>query len=347
MKLSGLNDRGSSVGKYWMRAVSFAALHRILHLVVQNPAGIRAKDLNRAIVDKGLLHGRGSDSAPSPTTLYHYRTILLRLSALRRDGVFLYVNRDERAVQLLIREPTDRCDAGSLSSVAKDYFADLVLGNRDCASLFFDSFAPCDTSIATAKSFRQYANPVEYELDTSADAVRIVLNNTVTGDQKQLRSARHRRGPPPLVQSVSYGMRYWARDKLGLVDEYYRPSGRSIIFPLISLTQSDERIRSVANQVLALRNASDWTMFAISDLIRIVCETKRQPISLLFQAIDRLLTNWPKHIVLIPSPLDLATIAASSTHHERMILSTHYRRRGMTGPYISHLRIHRAVTPYL
>ena len=60
----------------WMRAVSFAGLHRLLRAVAERPGGLRAGEINGLVLD-GRVTLTPRESRPKPTTLYHYRNTLL------------------------------------------------------------------------------------------------------------------------------------------------------------------------------------------------------------------------------------------------------------------------------
>lgn len=333
-----------------MRSASFATLHRILCLVAEHSHGLRPIDVNRLVIDHRILHGRRPHLPPSLTTLYHYRTILLRLQVFRRRGPRLCVNIADPIVASLVQEPLPETSNRSLTVRVKELFSDLVLRNRDCASLFFDAFVPHSSFPYTASHFRRSATPVVYSLHASGQSVRVSLKNTHNDYVKTLTATRERKGPPPLVQAVPYGIRYWARNELDLIDEYWRvPDRRVAMFPLStpSNAHSDNvRLRQTANHILSLRDKTDWTLFSVYDLLTQSCELLRQPISILFQAIDLLIRHWKQYIILIPIPKTLATTAAHNTHQEQILLRNYYRPSNSRGPYISHLRIHSAIPPY-
>ena len=331
--------------RYWMRSVSFAKLHWILCFVADHPTGIRAKDINRAVVGNGILHGRALGSPPSPTTLYHYRTTLVRLEALRRHGGRLYANDSDPDVRGLVQNPPRSRDSKVLDTAAKTLFAALVLRNDDCRSSFFDAFMTSNTRPVTVSQFRRRAEPVKYTIAYSESSVTIMLENKTTGKRMPIASTRTRRGPPPVVQAVPYGIRYWACRELDLVDEYcHRSDGSIVMFPLSeptdhTRTDLDPRVRETANYILSLRDKDDWTMFSIYHLITACCERRRESLRVLFKAIDLLMYHSLRHIVLIPTPLHLATIGTRSRQRENLALRNYYRYRN--GPYISHLRIHK------
>ena len=324
---------------YWMRAIYFAGLHRILKAVADFPNGLKAGEINDLVLKNGISLTRRS-SPPAPTTLYHYRNTLIRLRALKRDGRMLRVNDDDPDVCKLLCQPAPANGDQELSLSARDRFAALVLKNEQCRSLFFDLFMPLDTSSDSVSDFRQHGFPVKWTRERSSRAKEIVFRNGTTG-----RTARY--ASPVSVTAILYGVRYWARDELGLIDEYCRRSdGSTVMFPLSwaggSATGIDSAVLETVRFLLSLRTPGEWTLFSIFDLISRCCERRRQPISVLSGAIERLLQEWPHHIVLIPTSRALATLTATSSQREHLELRRYYKIS--SGPYISHIRIHKDVT---
>ena len=324
--------------EYWMRSISFAGLHRILKAVADFPNGLRAGELNKLVQDNSLSLIR-RNSSPAPTTLYHYRNTLLHLRALKRDGRMLRVNDENPDVCNLLRQPASANGDQSLSDSTREAFAALVLNNEQCRSLFFDLFMPSGVSSNSVTSFRQKGLPVRWSRERSSHATEIVFRNMTTGCIARYSS-------PVSVASILYGVRYWARDALELIDEYSQGSeGGTIMFPVsrpdVSDTRSDSAVMQTVHCLLSLRTSGEWTRFSVLDLIVRCCEARRQPISVLFGAIDWLLQEWPHHIVLIPTSRALATLMTTSPQRENLELKRYYKTSG--GPYISHIRIHKDV----
>ena len=322
-----------------MRTISFAGLHRILKAVADFPNGLRAREIDRLVQERNISLTRRS-SPPAPTTLYHYRNTLLRLRVLKRDGQMLRVNYDDPDVYKLLRQPAPTNGDKSLCDAAKDQFAALVLKNEQCRSLFFDLFMPSNASFDSVSSFRQNGVPVTWYRPHPSHA------------REGYFSKQHNR-----MHSVAYVTRkrgcnfVWcallARDELELIDEYsQRSDGSTIMFPVLQTSPSEKGIDTAVLQtirlILSLRKPSEWTSFSVFDLIVCCCEDRRQPIRVLFRAIDKLLHEWPHHIVLIPTSRALATLSATSPQGEDLQLKQYYK--ASNGPYISHIRIHRDIT---
>ena len=332
--------KSGSHSRLWMRAVSFAGLHRILKAVGDAPGGLRANEINDLVLERKVLL-TPANPHPKPTTLYHYRTTLLRLNALIREDRKLIANTANPDVGALLREPAPPNGEQALSDAAREHFATLVLSTEDCRRLFFDLFMSSSRSCTSVSDFRETAVPVSWIRRHGPLGAEVVLENTASGRSARLASSVG-------VSSILYGVRYWARDELKLIDEYSRPAAdATIMFPVLrhNSTPSEGR-ESLAMQavrfLLDRRTAEEWTLYSISDLIIDYCQAHRQPRSSLFGAIDWLRREWPFHTVLIPTSRAMATFAVTSPQREDLALRRYYK--SPQGPYISHIRVHEDVT---
>lgn len=339
MKQSQRLTPNQSRTDYWMRSVWFAGLHRILKAVAGFPHGLRARELNQLITENKLLRTRRG-SAPAPTTLYHYRNTLLRLGALKRNGRMLCINVDDPDVYELLNQPTPNTADQSLCVGAIDSFAELVLRNPQCRSLFFDLFLPLDTGPTSVAAFRQSGSSVNWTRHNSVGTTHVMFRNDTTGRTATCRS-------PASIAAVLYGLRYWARDELKLIDEYSQRSNHSTVMFPVSLSGDtgpvvDSAVLQTVRYILSLRGSGEWTLFAVSDLIAQCCKERRLPIQVLFRAIDWMLSEWPNHTVLIPTSRALATLTATSAQRDALALRRFYKM--LNGPYISHIRIHKDIS---
>ena len=324
-----------------MRAVSFAGLHRLLSAIADAKTGLTAKEINNLVLNKKVTLTPGNPS-PAPTTLYHYRNTLLRLQLLRRVNGRLQANVSDPNVRELLRSPVPINHEQSLSASARERFADLVLRNEQCRSLFFDLFMPRTTDVMSASVFRHQGVPVKWwHVNSPAEKNQVILQNKKTFRTSSCES-------PVSKNAVMYGLRYWARDELQLIDEFCAPSGGTIIMfpvdpPSVSSNKYDDAfVGDTIRSILSLRASKEWTSFSIYELIVHCCEAKHRPRKVLFGALDWLLEEWPHHVAAIPTSPTLATLDSRATSRENMALRRYYRRD--RGPYISHIRVHRDVT---
>ena len=148
-----------SHSQLWMRAVSFAGLHRILKAVGDAPRGLRANEVNDLVLKQKVVL-TPANPHPKPTTLYHYRTTLLRLNAVIRKDRKLIANVSNPDVDALLCEPAPANGEQTLSDAARERFAALVLGTEDCRRLFFDLFMSSSRTSFSVSDFRKAGVPV-------------------------------------------------------------------------------------------------------------------------------------------------------------------------------------------
>ncbi len=320
---------------FWMRAVSFAGLHRMLHAAASAPDGrTTAFGLNELVRQRGYSLTRRA-AEPSLTTFYHYRTTLLRLLALRRDGRILYVNAEDPRILRLVNHPAP-APGNELSDTAKDCFAALVLENADCRSLFFDLFMPCTKAAASVSDFRRNGLPVQWRRDGPTKPRRVVFSASGPHRDVHYSSAGE-------IAAVLYGLRYWARNELGLIDEYVGSAdGSATMFPVCrqesTAVHEVEEMPELVRVLLGQLGPGEWTLFSLSDLVARYCRDGRRPIAALRNAIAWLTANRGDYTVLIPTSRAMATLPALSPQQEQLVLRRYYKPR--RGPYISHFRLH-------
>ena len=322
-----------------MRSVSFAGLHRLLSAIADIKRGLTAKEINNLVLNQKVTLTPGNPR-PAPTTLYHYRNTLLRLQLLRRINGRLQANVSDPNVRALLHSSVPVNHEQSLSASARERFADLVLRNEQCRSLFFDLFMPRSTDGISASVFRNKGVSVKWWHENSPDDKnRVILQNKTTFRTASCVS-------PVSRNAVMYGLRYWARDELQLIDEFCAPSGATVImFPVGPPPGSSETyeaaVKDTIRSILSLRASDEWAVFSIYELIVQCCEAKRRPRKVLFGAVDWLFEEWPHHVAAIPTSPTLATLDSRATSREEMALRRYYRRS--RGPYISHIRVHKDV----
>lgn len=322
-----------------MQRVSFAGLHRMFSVLADSPAGLRPLELNRAAVDAGLRPPDRSGEY-SATTLFHYRNTLLHLGAAWKDGKVLRIREGAPEVDSLRNASVASEPGDGLGATAREAFARLVMKNRDCADLLFRLFVTRDTDGASLWEFWEEGVPVRWHRDNAADGrPEVVFRNTQTS--ATLRYDSHRG-----IRAVLYGLRYWATTELGLLDEYGERGGfGTVLFPVAlasSGTVGDSAQLVLADllaQCSGFRN--DWVTFSVSDLVTRLCQDQRRPIRALDEAIGRLTRKWPGHTYLIPTSTALATLTSPNRQGDDLKLRSYYKSPG--GPYVSHIRLHRAV----
>ena len=324
---------------YWMRSLSFAALHRILKLVAACPDGLRPGHINQLIkTQKAISTPR--TSGPAPTTLYHYRNTLLKLTALKRTGPYLSVNLKDPAVRQLLDESAPTHSGQALTDSAKSSFADLVLRNTHCKSIFFDLFYNSAGSLEHPEfALRRTGVPVAWTRHRTPTGSEVMFSSRLI--LHPVRYTSHNS-----INATLYGLRYWAKDELTLIDEFTERSGGSaILFPLRrprAINSDRASVVCMIRHILALRADEEWTMISIADLIRSCCIGRREPISVLFRAVDRIVHTWPNYIILVYTPHGIATLGTKSRQSVNLALRRYYKPRN--GPYVSHIRLHKDIS---
>lgn len=330
--------RLSTKSRFWMQPLAFTGLHRMFRVLADHPEGLRPLELNRHAVDAGLAPPDGS--APySATTLFHYRNTLREFGLVRKDGKVLLVDEGSPEVPFLLSAAAAAVGAGRLSGPVKDSYARLVLGNRDCADLFFGLFAPHEMDPVFLWHSWETGVPVRwYRDDTSDGKPEVVLRNTRSGRTLRYDSYRS-------ISAVLYGLRYWARNELGLLDEYGECGGYgTVLFPVAPALSASQSDNFVFRELLdhCSPTTGDWALLSVSDLITQLCQDRRRPIQALDHAIERLAQQWPRHIYLVPTSPALATLTSPNRASDELKLRSYYKTPD--GPYVSHIRVHRAVT---
>lgn len=313
-----------------MRSIRFAGMHRVLKLVAEYPEGIRAGELNREVVARELY--RTARGAPGKSTLYHCRNTLLHLGAVYHSHQRLFAAAHHSDVAPLLQEPAPIGE--DLSDTARHSFGTLVLKNRDCVRNFFRLFIPA-VDAPSPTQFMTSAKPVLWSQPAAKGDFRTV----------ELRSMRANEsivlGSPIEIQSVLYGVRYWARDELCLIDEFFETGRGSVMYPIRVRGLADPAAVALDRILRLPRDAGDWTTVSVNALLRRLCEEEGYPLASVFDAIRRLVSQHPGHVTLIPTIPNIAAISATSRHRETFELRAYFvdaQKR-----LISHVRFHNSL----
>lgn len=324
----------------WMRQISFLGLLRILHLLNTFPSGMTAKELDEEITRQRIyLTQRGM--AVKVTRLFHCRNTLLRLQAIRRESQRLFVNLENLHVKTLLDQTTPNDEV--LNDTARNVFAELVLKNSDCRRHFFDIFLG-NLPTCSVQNFRTLAHSVTWRLEQGHR--RIERNGKVTSVEVALQNEVGRQGvrlnSETQIQSILYGLRYWARDELGLIDEYFHERRGNVMYPISKPNNSSEAYE-VAGSILSMcSQGQEWTTLSLKELTVELCEQSRRPVASLHAAIKLIQSKHPRHVVLIPTSSNFATISVTyNRKSEDRVLHRYFR--DAQGRYISHIRIHNSI----
>jgi hypothetical protein len=310
-----------------MRYVRFAGLQRIAHLVAEHPDGIRAGELNQEILAKDIY--RTERGSPAKSTLYHCRNTLINLGIVERRKLILSVAFGNPIVRRLLDAPLPEKD--SLSPLAREALADLVLRNPDCFRHFFHLFVSGNAPVSLER-FRATAKPVVWVQATDSHTTRTIQLRSVAREQTALLDS------PVAIRSILYGVRYWARDDLQIIDEFFETGRGSVMYP-VRTNASLQDAGALMCQILDLPAATgDWTTVSVNAMLRLFCEQQGYQVSTLFDAIRIMIATYPAHVALIPTIPNFAAISATSHNRETFELQGYFT--DAHGRLISHIRFH-------
>jgi hypothetical protein len=316
-----------------MRSISFAGLHRILHLIAAHPTGITPGELS-LIIKKQKIYETQRGTPPARATLFHCRNTLLNLNAVLRTARRLVANTANAYVLVLLGQPPSQ--GAELDDTSRAAFAELVLQNPDCRRWFFDLFMAKRDSY-TVQDFRSDGTSVIWRRSRNGNKTpsAVILEAMHRGPFKSLQS-------PSEINAVLYGLRYWARDELQLVDEFFRESRGSVMYPIVVQPKAGA-LGDVIDELTSLcRDDEEWTTLSVQDLLESIGEKRRRPIAHIFAAIRRLATLNSGQIVLIPTSRSFAALSAGFNQQRQELELKGYLRDSL-GRYISHIRLHKTI----
>lgn len=326
--------------EFWMRAVSFAGLHRVLHLVASHPKGITSAEMDSAIKQQAIYLTQAG-GVPSRSTLYHVRNILLRLGLLKQvsgKAKLVQINEFTHYTSLLLSEPPQPINDSKIADSLVKTFASVVLSNSSCRKWFFDLFAPKHTHY-DLKYFQQCSRSVSWRrmpdgiIGVKGDKIYPVSIHANDGREIILDT-------PSSVNSIIFGVRYWATVELNLLDEVYRGSRGMVSYPLLNINDAEALNFTIRGIIGAIRANEEWTTLSILDLAEQLCEANRIQRATLDRAISTLYLLFPGHIVLIPTARSFPTMTAYGKQ-EHLWLTGYYREKA--GRIISHIRLHKSL----
>jgi hypothetical protein len=317
--------------QFWMRSVSFVGLHRVLLAIANFPKGLTPVELNSLIKSTKIYETRKGVS-PAPTTLYHCRNTLLKLNAILRDGPRLVVNNQNDHVKRLLAQ--NAYGGEKLDKISRDAFAELVLQNPDCQRWFFNLFIPKGWSYDVRRFRLNGCSVIWSRTQNSKSRSSVVLRSTVNECMIHFKSASE-------INAVLYGLRYWARDELQLIDEFFRDNRGSIMYPIL-VEHSVETISEIVDEVISRCCDDEWTTLSVLDMVEFFGEQRRRPVGLVLDAVRKMAAQYSGQVVLIPTSRSFAALTAG-LNKQRQELNLRSYLRDSHGRYISHIRIHKSI----
>ena len=330
---------------FWMRWVNFRSLRDILLLVKANPAKLRAKDLTRLATDEGILLGK--DGQPlGPTTHYHHRRTLERLGLLLKHEGRYRLNDELPETNAL----TAHIVYGKeLDDEEKKAFANVVLRNDDCRTIFFKGMLRSTGYVTEVGEFMAQAQPIELRVvqgqSRSRGRGRQIANEKLDGgDQEGYVAIRPAESPDwtmlfgtNAIQAIHFGLRAWCVEQLNFLDEVFHVGGVYTIFPC-HVTQHLSPDELNVAMVESLGFDGEWATFRVGDFA-LACGIKSRAS---IGQTKGVLTSWmERHPDLVaPISTNERFITAGSAVSQREAILKGFLR-GPSGAYVSHLRIHR------
>jgi len=307
----------------WMRYVHFDKVKDILLLVAENNDVLRAGELERLAIEKGILIKEdGSPLTHSPR--YHYRKVMEHLgliSKLNSKGCYSVVQESRVGSLLHLIE-----FGKPLSEEAKEIVADIVVSNNDCRKYFFDAFMSEDTY-----DLAGLRKGGDWIIVRTMGKEGTILQNPHTNNIVHLKTKDH-------FNAIFWGVRLWALE-LAITDEIFisYKEGR-IIYPTIKNVRRSEIIKQTMELVAREHFNGDWITVHIPDLIKKVALTLKVPVKEVKDVLWDVERQFPQSVILVPSSSSFIDIKTPFSKQDRVLFRA-YLKDGV-GRYISHLKIH-------
>lgn len=321
-----------------MRAASFVTLRDLVGLIAEYPQGLRAMELDH--LARQMLVRTHEKRNLSRTTLYHYRNILLHLGVfIRRQRRYL-LNYEHPIVLDLLRIMSP--GSLDLSLDERRFFSQLVMNNANCRHHFFDLFMPESYTSREydLEAFITFGRPVAWKRESRfhSEGRSVHLRNVeAEGRSRWLRTEDE-------VQAILYGVRYWARDELGFIDELFMEDLGGVMFP-VKITGPIPDPDIVTALLGVVDPGSEWTTLSVRDLSYRWMREYHVPRDRIFQTLLEIYGRYSNYVVLIATSESFATITATSRQAEEYQLRSYMR--DYRGRYISHIRVHRGLKEVL
>jgi hypothetical protein len=218
----------------------------------------------------------------------------------------------------------------TLSLPERRIFGEIVLHNDDCKLAFFDCFL-AHSGRYDRRVFQAQGMPVIWQSLADNRKRRISFQYLDGTEAGELRSEVG-------IQAVLYGVRYWARDELALIDEFFREDTGNLMYP-VSEPGSVSSSR-IAHAVLSeLASDAEWTVLSVRDLLLKHGVRLRVPVRQLLDTLFQIYRQHPDRVALIPTSRSMATITTTSGVRETFELRSYLRDD--RGRLVSHIRLHR------
>lgn len=332
----------------WMRFVDFENIKKMLHLVCENNGQLRAGELERLGIEKGVLVKKGSVKPMTHTPRYHYRKVMENLGLVEVRQKRYYVSEDSKVQDFL--EMTDF--ELPMSYEAKEIIRSIVVENRDCKNFFFDIFVEKDSY--TLEDLRKQGDPVFVETKSMRDFSKvewmtrevnrrdihkkkkigtIILENPA-GKKIELKTQDE-------IHAIYWGVRLWAVE-LGITNEVMTSfSEGRIIYPVNPHFSEKILIERINNLIKMDRSDSKWILIHIPSFIKEIALKYRFPIYSVKDFLLEIKMEHPSLIMFIPSSTVFIDIRTPFESQDSAIRNLYLYRKGKG--FMSHMRIRKNI----
>jgi hypothetical protein len=316
-------------GEYlWIRSVSFVSLRELIYALSLINNAFRAKDITDIALNLPFVITQKGEK-PSPTSMYHFRNTLLHLGVFTRNRQEYSINFDDPLVIDLI----SCLKPGSSKLTRKERIAwgELILRADDCRKHFFDLFMPIMEY--DLQAFIEQGGVIAWQPVETPKERTIRLYNIYNPTQTTLLQSQDE------IQGILYGIRYWARNELKIIDEFFLEDLGGVMYP-IEITTENKESQIIAYFREEISNEEyQWHTFSIRDILFKLGPKLRLPVNVIHRTIIKLQNNYSEFIVFIPTSKSFATLTASSPVAEKYQLRGYFQDG--KGRFISHIRIHK------
>lgn len=316
---------------YWMRYVAFSKLRDLLVLIADSPGQLRPRELDRVAIQENIFVSQDC-RAFGPSTCYHYRRAIEKLGMVGKpDGKYL---------PLLETKEMNRLNSNSgfseLSVGVKYVFGNRIVTNSDCFEVFWGLFTG-QNKPTTLRQFVEMGSPISMNIDPSltiGEAERTLYFRRVGDNKKSATRTGYN-----AIQAIHYGMRDWAVNQLGFLDNFYRGPEGYVLFPV--KIEADPEDNVVARTLIEyLSFDGDWAKPHVTDLLFSVAAQLKIPMDSVRSVLLDWIKTYPEFIA--PVPISERTILSGWDKGIHPFVLKGFLTLE-NGKHISHLSIHRGL----
>jgi len=312
----------------WMRYVDFLKLAHLLEIIDDNNGVLKAMQLERLAVEKGLFR-KPDGSVFTHTTRYHYRKVLegLGLAIIKNDKYYINPSSKASEITRLLKKE------GKLSESAKELLRQIIVSNRDCQRNFFDVFMDIDSY--DLELLRKHGKPAMVGERSSPDLS--------TQEKKVLKPLSHKGktitySSPDRLNAIFWGVRHWALS-LDIVDEVMINSfSKRIIYPLATSTEEEVISRIILELGTYFKQSKrDWITINVADFLFNTAAQTRYPLEVLKKALRKYIASNAESVVIVSSSAPIVEFASTNMRQFKLIEKMNLQTTD--GLYITHLRL--------